>query len=316
MAYRFLLEVPEALAAEASVAVAETDDAQVVLARNSHGLGFDDPYVDLTIAAHSLAVIDSLYDWFDRLGASQPTIRIVLHSGDRVPLEEVDRGAMIAAIRRDQPWVERTIPKIGEHEQPSAEAYADDVRAREELSIDAAGANVEGATSETGLVATARTAVVERSPEPRVRIRQINHITIRVNDLAKAERFYTDFFAMELLGRTRRTAAGKMELLDGAYDWATARREGTEADVSYLRNGPLQLAVVREGRGARLERTVLDSISIAVDATTFTDLKGQILMRSYETLAAAETALVFRDPFGVAWELRILGSVEPDYAAS
>src|SRR5690242_10873001 len=116
MAYRFLLEAPEALADEANVAVEQVADAQVVLVRDSHGLGFEEPFVDLTIAAHSLQIIQSLYDWFDQLGASRSDIRIVLHSGERVPLEAVDRAAMVAMIRRDQPWVERTIPKVGEHE--------------------------------------------------------------------------------------------------------------------------------------------------------------------------------------------------------
>src|SRR5918998_1335625 len=77
MAYRFLLETPEALAADASVTVEAVGDA---------------------------------------LGASRPDLRIVLHSGVRLDLEQLDRGAMVAAIRRDQPWVERSIPKVGEHE--------------------------------------------------------------------------------------------------------------------------------------------------------------------------------------------------------
>src|SRR5687768_1760619 len=116
MAYRFLLEVPERLAPAAQITVDGAGDAQVVVARNSHGLGFDDAYMDLTIAAHSLRVVDALYDWFDTLGASRPDVRLVLHGGDRLALEAHDRGAMVAAIRRDQPWVERSLPKIGEHE--------------------------------------------------------------------------------------------------------------------------------------------------------------------------------------------------------
>ncbi|MGI8476844.1 MAG: hypothetical protein ACR2OO_10790, partial [Thermomicrobiales bacterium] len=130
MAYRFLLEVPEHLAAEANIAVAEAGDAQVVVVRNSSGMDFDVPYADLTVAAHSLRVIQSLYDWFDALGASSPDIRVVLHGGDRVSLESVERSAMVAAIRRDQPWVERTIPMIGEHEEDAVSGGG--ARAREE----------------------------------------------------------------------------------------------------------------------------------------------------------------------------------------
>ena len=41
-----------------------------------------EPYMDLTVAAHSLRVIDAVYEWFDTLGASRPDIRLVLHGGD------------------------------------------------------------------------------------------------------------------------------------------------------------------------------------------------------------------------------------------
>ena len=38
-------------------------------------------------------------------------------------MEAVDRARMVALIRRDQPWVERTIPHIGDHE-PMAKSLA------------------------------------------------------------------------------------------------------------------------------------------------------------------------------------------------
>src|SRR6186997_2064437 len=103
MAYRFLLEVPETLADAASVAAEQVDDVQVLLVRPSHGLGVDDPYVDLSIAAHSLRVIDALYDWYESLGPSRPPVRIVLHGGQRHALAAVDRHRVVAMIRRDQP---------------------------------------------------------------------------------------------------------------------------------------------------------------------------------------------------------------------
>ena len=288
MAYRFLLEVPEDLAAEANVAVSAAGAAQVLVVRNSHGLGFEDPYVDLTVAAHTLRVIDTLYDWFDDLGASRPDIRIVLHSGERLALEEYDRGTLVAAIRRDQPWVERSIPKIGEHEV-------------EEMG---AAAPAEAPSTAT---ATAPAGVAVSEEQPRVAIRELNHLALRVTDLQKAERFYQEFFGMELLGRARRSGDG-YEVLNGSYSWEEAIRTGQEADVTFLRNGPLTLALQRLGRGARLERALLDHISIRVDATTFTRLRGEILMRSFEVLASAETALLFRDPFGISWEITLQGN--------
>src|SRR5687768_3115017 len=110
MAYRFLLETPATLADAASIAVERVGDAQVLVVRPSHGLGVDDPYTDSTVAAHSLRVVDSLYDWFESIPSPRPDVRLVLHGGERHRLGSVDRARMVALIRRDQPWVERSIP--------------------------------------------------------------------------------------------------------------------------------------------------------------------------------------------------------------
>jgi catechol 2,3-dioxygenase-like lactoylglutathione lyase family enzyme len=299
MAYRFLLEVPETLAAEAGVAVNAADDAQVVVVRNSHGRGADDPYMDLTIAAHSLRVIQSLYNWFDEIGASRPDIRIVLHSGERVMLESHDASSLVAAIRRDQPWVERTIPKIGEHEVDSFAAT------NQAAPVNMALTSPYATTSTLERSWSTVPAIQEPEGGRRVVIRELNHIALRVTDLEKAERFYASFFSMDIVGRARQSSDGAYQVQPVDYDWAEATRRGEEADVAFLRNGPLVLALQRLGRGARLERGLLDHISIRVDATTFTALKGQILMRSMEVVATAETALAFRDPQGITWELSL-----------
>jgi catechol 2,3-dioxygenase-like lactoylglutathione lyase family enzyme len=307
MAYRFLLEVPEALAADASVAVERAGDAQVILIRNSHGLGYDDPYLDLTVAAHSLRVVDSLYDWFDDLGASRSDLRIVLHGGDRLPLEAHDRGAMVAAIRRDQPWVERTLPKIGEHEEELFD------RPRADTRIDAAGGNapVSAGPSEgrDPFTAATRSATIAPVPERAIRLLGLNHLAVRVADLAKAERFYTDFFGMAIVGRARRGPHGGYQPIIGGYRWDEAVREGTEADVTFVRGGAVSLALTRAGRGARIDRTaLLDHLSVAVDATTFLTLRGEVLLRGFDTLMMANTAITFRDPFGLTWELVVQGT--------
>ncbi len=127
MAYRFVLEVPSNLADVANVAVATAGDAQVLVNRAAHGLGFGVPYQNLTVAAHSLRVISTLYGWAGEIGATRPESRvqigIVLHSGKRIGLHDVDAPALVAAIRRDQPWVETSAPKIGEHERDHVLAH-------------------------------------------------------------------------------------------------------------------------------------------------------------------------------------------------
>ncbi|HEV2108591.1 MAG TPA: VOC family protein [Thermomicrobiales bacterium] len=318
MAYRFLLEVPEALAAEATVAVESAGDAQVLVVRNSHGLGFDDPYMDLTVASHTLRVIGALYGWFDELGASRPDIRIVLHDGDRLSLEQHDRGAMIAAIRRDQPWVERSLPKIGEHERDTfvtANARPHDAEAApngEEIPIATGQYNYPGAggvldpfTAEPAPAHETATLAATR----RVQLRALNHVAIRVSDLAKAERFYNEFFGMDILGRARRTSRGGYEPLTGDYDAIEAVRTGTEADMTFLRGGEVTLALQRAGRGIPIARnSLLDHISVSVDAMTFANLRGEVLLRGLDPLTVTETATTFRDPFGVVWEIAMLGT--------
>lgn len=296
MAYRFLLEVPETLAAEAQTAVDATPDAQVLLVRDSHGLGFEDPFVDLTVAAHSLSVIDAIYDWFDALGASRPDIRLVLHSGERVTLEAVDRGEMVATIRRDQPWVERSLPKVGEHEE---DIFLGGERAGD-LSIDAASGNAPVAV---GLRRPAAATEVAR----RVNLRAINHIAVAVNDPAKAEHFYQQFLNFELVGRARNTPVG-LEPVEVGYRWDDATKDGKPADVSFLSNGPVTLAVQRAGRAARIEEGVVDHLSVSVDGAAFAAIRGEALVRPLTLSAITDTSFRFRDPFGLIWEITLAKS--------
>lgn len=298
MAYRFLLEAPETLAAEANIAVGEAGDAQVVVVRSSHGRNLDDPFVDLTIAAHTLRVIQTLYDWHDSLGPVKPDLRIVLHGGDRLALAGTDRRAMVAAIRRDQPWVDRTIPKIGDHEVESFSTPRETALSAELTSPTASTAALERSWASVA-------AVQEPEGGRKVAIRELSHFAVRVAELERAEKFYADFFSMDIVGRGKLNSAGGYDAVDPGYKWVDATRAGAEADVTFMRNGPVVLALHRVGRGARLDRGLLDHISIRVDAVTFTSIKGQVLMRSMELLESAETAFAFRDPIGVTWEITL-----------
>jgi hypothetical protein len=306
MAYRFLLETPADLADAASIAVQRVDDAQVVLIRPSHGLGVDDSYVDTTVAAHSLRVVDSLYDWYESIAPPRPTIRIVLHGGERHSLEMIDRGRMVALIRRDQPWVERSIPHVGDHE-PTNQAAGFSV---------GPGAPVESNASEmasvgVGMAVAERleTGVALEEGATGLRFRAINYLLVQVTDLRKAENFYQEFFAMTLLGRVRRGPDGAMLPLPRDYSWEQAMQTGELADTTFLANGPLVLAVQRMGLGVILNQGVLEMVSLGVDSHTFAELKGAVLMRSLTVLRSDAASFVFRDPMNVNWEIAVLGSV-------
>ena len=144
-------------------------------------------------------------------------------------------------------------------------------------------------------------------PEPRpITLKAVNHIAIRVNDLLKAEQFYTDFFGMDLAGRAFRTDRGSYRAVPPSYDPVRARRDSVEADVSFLESEAMTFALRRVGRGDRIDANVLlDHISVDVDARAFAELRAAVLLRNFDVLMLAPEALTFRDPFGVVWEVTL-----------
>ena len=309
MAYRFLLEVPESLAEAASIAVERVGDTQVLVVRPSHGLGVDDPYLDMTVAAHSLRVVDSLFDWYEASDAPRPNVRVVLHGGERHPLGTVDRARMVALIRRDQPWVERTIPHIGDHE-PMAKTPR--------YSVGPGASQFESSSNMTN--ETAPVAVADRGSDAgemlptgevasAFHIRTINYVLVQVNDLRKAEQFYQDFLAMRLLGRVRRAPDGTLIPLPTDYSWDRALQSGEMAETSFLSNGPLTLAAQRVGLDVVLGQGALETVSLGVDSHTFAAIKGEVLMRPLTILRSGIASFTFRDPFNVNWEIATIGSV-------
>jgi hypothetical protein len=309
MAYRFLLEVPESLAEAASIAVERVGDTQVLVVRPSHGLGVDDPYLDMTVAAHSLRVVDSLFDWYEAINPPRPDVRVVLHGGERHPLGAVDRARMVALIRRDQPWVERTIPHIGDHEpMVKTPRYSVGPGASEfEPSPDMPYQAASVAVADRELDAAEMLPTGELAGA--LQIRAINYVLAQVNDLRKAEQFYQDFFAMQLLGRVRRDPDGTLVPLPRDYSWDRALQTGEMADTSFLTNGPLTLAAQRVGLGVLLGQGALETVSLGVDSRTFATMKGEVLMRPLTVLRSGIASFTFRDPFNVNWEIAVIGSV-------
>ncbi len=296
MAYRFMLETPLAYSSEAEIAITQAPATQIVTNRTSFADGYDQPRTALTVSAPDLLVIGTLYDWFATLDPT-PSIRFVFYSGRRVELSDYDEGSLIAAIRRDQPWVERTIPKIGDH---IAQPWVGPEASRGAAIVNAAIAGDREAFMEESIV------VVE---EPRVVIESVNYLAINVTDLVKAERFYLELLGLEVVARTKSDEMGAYRLLSSDYDPVNAVMTGEMADDSFLRNGALLIALHRVGRGARIERTLVDRVSIRVDAETFNRLRGQALMRNYENLGGGQTYFAFRDPYGVPWEVTMAGAL-------
>lgn len=285
MAYRFVLEVPRSLLDGANVVIGSTGDAQIVVERGTAGSGYDEPAVDLTIAAHSLLVIGALYDWHEAMRDPRPLIHLVLHGSDRIVLGSVDRGTMVALIRRDQPWVEHTVPKIGEHARDVIPAPQ--VRATAQT----APLSFSGPQEAPLLVSTKRLNLLTRLP-----------VAVQVPDLERGERFYVDFLGVDLLGRERRNDDGELDPVERDYSATNALATGREADVSYLANGPVTIALVRVGRGARLEPAAGAPLLVEVDEPSFHLLKGEAYMRGMEILGDVAGRFTVRDIYGLIWQ--------------
>jgi hypothetical protein len=278
MAYRFVLEAPESLDFEVNSAVYDVPDAQILVTRNSHGLGFNDPYLDYSIATHSFAIVERIYRWLADYGEPYPDVRIVLHAGRRVSLPKANVSLITAAIRRDQPWIDHTMPMIGLHEPlPWLPPAARRTEEPAVLMLD-----LEDPES---LAERYRTA-------PR----------IPVHNLAPAEQFYEEILDLNVVARAQRRDDGRFRVVEGYYDPKMARLRAEEADVVFLENGPLQLNLERFGRGSMLPYG-LDREEIHTTATReqMTTIKGRILMGGYNLLDSTDDVLRFADPFNVVW---------------
>lgn len=293
MAYRFVLEVPQTLAEDANSLVTDVPDAQLLLTRNSHGLGFDDRYMDLSIAAHSLTVIEAIYRWLVDLGEPYPDIRLVLHDGRRVRLARADASLVIAAIRRDQPWVDHTMPMIGSHEPrpwTDGRSVAERLQASRSLALDRPESLIDR---------------LDSAP------------TIAVHNLAPAEQFYAEVLDLQVVARARRTEGGELEVVDDAsYQPLQAQLGDTEADYVFLENGPLRLNLHRTLRGMPLPYgTAPYHVRTSAMPEQIAAIKGRILMNGYNLLDSAAGTVSFADPFNTIWIITPNDSAAADLAA-
>lgn len=278
MAYRFLLEVPESLADDANTVVNNVPDAQVLLTRDSHGLGFEDAFVDLSVAAHSFVVIEAIYRWLVDSGQPYPDIRLLLHDGRRVRFTKADASLVIAAIRRDQPWVEHTMPMIGKHEPPQwigTSSVIEQLEASRNLALDRPESLLDR---------------LDSAP------------TIAVHNLAPAEQFYNEVLDLYVVARANKAENGVMDVIEKDYAPLRARLDDSEADYVFLENGPLRLNLQRSARGMPLPYgTNPNHVRTTATPEQIASIKGRILMHGYNLLESSAGTVSFADPFNTLW---------------
>lgn len=314
MAYRFLLEVPESMVEDANVVVSHVPDAQVVLAHAAHGLGIDEGAQDLTVAAHSLRVLQAVYKWKADIDRTSPLarhrIRIALHSGERLTVGDVDYARMVAAIRRDQPWVERSIPKIGEHQTRSgpltpADAPLSTPMERETLVAVADEASVATLGTAPRIADVHIQGTDDIATHETIMVEGIPFILLPVLDLAKPERNYSEIFGLEVVARGNHPKDGPWEFIEPGYDVEQEAQFGIEPEYAFMQNGPLAIALQRVGRGYPLDHYIRipEPIHLVMDMESLRRIKANVMMRSWEVRDLRPDGLLFRDPFGYTWAL-------------
>lgn len=305
MAYRFLLEVPEDLYSQANVVISHAPNCGITDTHDGIHGDFDSPGITLTLSAHTLDIVWRLKDWYDDVLENIPNpgpVNYLFTDGSRVPVAGTDPADVVAAIRRDQPWVERTIPKIGEHNTHTGP----------EGVLKQASASVATRASDTAVVNAHRVGNVtilatdEPTDHPTITIDGATMLHLPMIDLFRAEQAYAEVFGTRLVDRADRDG-------QGGYIWHNAEpgqwgdvRSVPEADFAFLQNGPLTLALERLGRAAPLNvhGNVPAPVKLLVPDENFETIKAEALVRNWTVMDDTTPGIfVFRDPFGFTWEI-------------
>jgi hypothetical protein len=306
MAYRFLLEVPDALYAQANVVINHAPDAEIVDVHEGIGGDFDIPGKTMTLAGHSLDLVHRIHDWYADVlfhMPDAPPVNFLLVSGGRLGVALTHPDDVVAAVRRDQPWVERTIPKIGEHAVRTAPPGV------LKPAVATMEARLVGTDSSRGprLGNITILATDEPRDHPVMVIDDVPMLHLPVIDLGPAERTYAEIFGAALMDRADRDGRG-------GYIWHGADFEieqeahefGVEPDFAFLQNGPLAIALERIGRAYPLDvfSNPPAPIRLLVDDASFANIRGEVLIRNWNVFDDSTGGVFgFRDPFGYTWAI-------------
>lgn len=281
-----MLEVPEAVHEDAKIAIGGVRDANILIERHPHALNPQSAFAQLTVTAYSLDVIDAIYAWMSE-GAIKEDVYLESFKGDRLALAELDAKSVRRRIQGDQYWMENTVPRIANVDLASMEG----------------GARVAdvpyGGRSATG--------VAVLPAERQVAIGGVDHVAVRVRDMARAEKFYREFFGMNVAYRARREG-DRWQQLDAAFDWVASIHTGVVPEIVRLENGPLGLVLINAGAGAVMHENRVAYVSVDMPLATLQSLRGQALFASYTVQEDSPRAFRFIDPFGVAWQLVATGA--------
>lgn len=281
MAYRFVLTVPEAVHEDAKEAIDASPGADVLISRRSRVINPDHPVGEITVVAHTLDVIDTLYAWAAEVDVLTD-VQLDAHKGEQLTLSAYDPRSLRRIIQGDQYWFENTVARI---------SHVDD-RAME--------GGVPVSEVPYGGRAASSVALVPAPTE--VTLGPIDHIALKVRDIARAERFYQSFFGMNVMYRAYREDE-RWLFLEDDFSWEASISTGVKPEIVRLENGPVALVLINVGIGFTLHENRVGYVSVSVPQTTLNDLRGQALFSSYTVQEDTPHSFRFVDPFGLVWQL-------------
>ena len=281
MAYRFVLDVPEALHESAKAAVGTARDAMVLIEHKPTPSVSEEQRVDLSVTAHTLDVIDVVYRWLAEIDDAGD-VYLDAYKGGRFPLVEHDPKALRRLIQGNQYWYENTMPNVHYLDAGMMEGGAK-----------VADVPYGGRTASGLAVAEAENAVT---------LGAVDHVAVRVRNPHQAEAFYRDFFGMSVSYRARRDD-DRWQHLPAGYDWDERHTTGIEPDIIRMENGAVSLVIINAGAAAVLMEARVAYISISAPIETLNALRGRALFASYTIQEDNPRAFRFIDPFGVSWQI-------------
>lgn len=280
MAYRFVLEVPELAQQDAKIAVETSRDAEILIERHPNVLDPSDAFAELTVVAHTLDVIDTLYNWANN-EELRSTIYLSAHKGSRISLSEHDNKALRRLIQGDQYWFENTVPRITHQIDPVMEGGAR-----------VADVPYGGRLASSSAVAPAET---------KIDLGGFDNVAINVRYMSRAEEFYRDYFGMDVIYRARRDGE-VWQHLDQNYSYEEGIHSGIEPEIVRLENGNVGLVLINVGRGKVLHEPRIAYISLNVPIVTLNQIRGRALFSSFTIQEDSPLAFRFVDPFGAVWQ--------------
>ena len=294
MAYRFVLDVPEAAHEDAKTAIQSVPNAQILIDRHPYPHTPDpvvteadvvDSRAELTVVAHTLDVIDALYRWMAEREINSD-VYVDAHKGARLHLPDYTAQEMRAMIQGDQYWFANTMPKIH---------YPPDIV-------------MEGGALVSDVPYGGRAAGSAILPaETRVALGALDHVALRVRDMARAEAWYRDFFGMDVVYRARREN-DRWQHLPANYNWDEAVHTGIDPEIIRLENGPVSIVLINAGMGAVMHENRVAHLSLSAPAETINAIRGRALFSSYTITEDTPRSFGFVDPFGLTWQLTASGS--------